>query len=113
MKDKIVLAVDGKGKKTTVKDCQFYLKSKDKFLLSEFIYNRLYGRYLKVFSFKDKIFEKEYKNGFSILANCCLLIETYVSFIHKDFRNTSRQSGKTFSYFFLMKPNLKNSLKEE
>lgn len=100
MKDNIVLAIDFHGKKITVKDCENYLLNKDKALLAEFIYNRLYGRYLKVFNFKDKTFEKDYKNGFSIMANCCLLIETYISFINKDFRNTNKQSGKTFGYFF-------------
>lgn len=100
MKDNIVLAIDNNGKKITVKDCEAYLFNKDKAKLAEFIYHRLYGRYLKVFNFKDKTFEKEYKNGFSIMANCCLLIETYVSFIHKEFRNTNKQSAKTFGYFF-------------
>lgn len=102
MKDNIVLATDENGKKVTVKDCKDFLIQKNKIALAEFIYNRLYGRYLKIYDFKDKDkkFEKEYKNGFSIMANCCLLIETYVSFTDKNFRNTDKQSGKTFGVFF-------------
>lgn len=48
--------------------------------ISNFIYERHYRRYLKPFDFNDQTYRKEYKNGFAIMANCCLLIETIESF---------------------------------
>lgn len=48
--------------------------------IADFIYERHYRRYLKPFEYDNTTFIKEYKNGFSIMANCCLLIETIESF---------------------------------
>ncbi|MBP7556664.1 MAG: hypothetical protein KA821_10390 [Chitinophagaceae bacterium] len=96
----LVLAVSSSGKSITVKDCNEFLKKKDKKQLANFIYERLYGRYLKPFDYPAKDYILGYKNGFSLMASCCLLIETYVSFKEKGFRNTSGQSGKTFGCFF-------------
>ena len=48
--------------------------------IADFIYERHYRRYLKPFEFSDQTYRKEYKNGFAIMANCCLLIETIESF---------------------------------
>ena len=48
--------------------------------IANFIYERHYRRYLKPFEFRDETYRKEYKNGFAIMANCCLLIETIESF---------------------------------
>ncbi len=48
--------------------------------IADFIYERHYRRYLKPFEFNDQKYIKEYKNGFAIMANCCLLIETIESF---------------------------------
>lgn len=48
--------------------------------IADFVYERHYRRYLKPFEFDDDNYKKEYKNGFSIMANCCLLIETIESF---------------------------------
>lgn len=48
--------------------------------IADFIYERHYRRYIKPFEFDDQKFRKEYKNGFAIMANCCLLIETLESF---------------------------------
>ncbi len=48
--------------------------------IADFIYERHFRRYLKPFKFEDKKYKKEYKNGFAIMANCCLLIETIESF---------------------------------
>jgi len=94
------LAISSDGKDITVQDCKTFLKRKDKNALSNFMFDRLYGRYLKPFDFKSNEYRKYYKNGFTIMANCCLLIETYVSFISMLFRNTQNKSGKCFGYFF-------------
>ena len=48
--------------------------------IADFIYERHYRRYIKPFEFNDQIYRKEFKNGFAIMANCCLLIETIESF---------------------------------
>lgn len=92
---------DNTGKLKTV-SIQNYLdavNNQDKFYIAEFIYNRLYSRYLKPYSFKDKTFNKEYKNGFSIMANCCLLVETLQSF-KNGWGDSGNKSGKAFEQFF-------------
>lgn len=98
--ENLVLAKSSDGKKITVKDCSDFLKSKDKEKLANFIYDRLYGRYIKPFEYSSEDFIKNYKSGFTIMTSCCLLIETYVSFSENEFRDTNRQSGKTFGHFF-------------
>jgi hypothetical protein len=74
--------------------------SKDKKSLSDIFYNRLYDRYLKPFTYNAEDFRKEYKNGFSIMANCCLLIETYMSFKEKHLIDTNGKSNECFRLFF-------------
>lgn len=98
--DKLILAVTDKGRAITVADCKHYIKTKDKINLANFIYHRLYGRYLKPFDFPDPDYIKNYKNGFALMTSCCLLIETYASFTKKKYRNTDKQSAKTFGHFF-------------
>lgn len=53
---------------------------KEKIKIADFIYERHYSRYIKPFEYDDEIYKKDYKNGFAIMANCCLLIETIESF---------------------------------
>jgi len=94
------LAISSNGKDVTVKDCTFFLQQKDKIKLANFIFDRLYGRYLKPFDYNSDDYRKHFKNGFALMANCCLLIETYVSFTSRQFRSTQNKSGKCFGYFF-------------
>lgn len=94
------MAVSSNGQKITLKNCNDYLINKDKIQLANMIYDRLYGRYLKPFSFPSQDYKINYKNGFALMASCCLLIETYISFTEKDFRNTKNLSAKTFGVFF-------------
>ena len=104
MKDEsIILATDKDGNEITIKQIEEWIEDKkhNKENLSQFIYDRLYGRYIKPFDFDDPIFIKKYKNGFSIMANCCLLIETYASFREKVFRDTHKKSERCFGWFFL------------
>lgn len=98
--DNLVLAVSEDGKKISVKDCQDFLANKDKKKLADFIYDRLYGRYLKPFDYPHDDYRKEYKNGFALMASCCLLIETYVSFTKKEYRSTYKHSKECFEHFF-------------
>lgn len=99
-KDKIVLATSDKGTNVTVSDINKYILDKDREALANFIYDRLYGRYIKPHDYPSDTYVKNYKNGFAIMASCCLLIETYVSFKAKEFRNTHNLSGQCFGYFF-------------
>ncbi len=98
--DNLVLADSRDGKKISVKDCKDFLANKDKIKLADFIYDRLYGRYLKPFDYDDDDYRKKYKNGFALMTSCCLLIETYVSFTKKEYRKTHNQSAKCFEHFF-------------
>ena len=100
MKEEIVLAISSKGGQIKVKDVLSLIDSKDSTALSNFIYDRLYGRYLKSFDYDDEDDRKNYKNGFLIMASCCLLIETYVSFTTAEYRDTNGKSGACFGYFF-------------
>jgi hypothetical protein len=98
--ENLILATSSGGHEVTVKDCNGYLKAKDKKNLANFIYDRFYGRYLKPFDYPNENYIKNYKSGFALMASCCLLIETYVSFTEKEFRSTKDKSGKTFGHFF-------------
>jgi hypothetical protein len=99
----IVLATDKDGKEITIGQVEEWLQDKqaNKKKLSQLIYDRLYGRYIKPFDFDNKKYPDRYKNGFTIMANCCLLIETYVSFRERTFRDTHQQSQRCFGWFFL------------
>ena len=103
------------GELKTITDIQVsaYLNdSSKKNDLADFIYLRHYHRYIKPFEFtsKNKItvqatgkkhdeYSLLYKNGFSIMANCCLLIETFEAF-YRGWENTKNQSEKAFLKFF-------------
>lgn len=100
VKHDLILAVTEDGKPITVSDCKSFILNKDKSSLANFIHNRLYGRYIKPFDFKNEDYIKNYKNGFALMTSCCLLIETYVSFTKKEYLNTDKQSAKTFGHFF-------------
>jgi hypothetical protein len=92
------------------------------------IFHRYYDRYLKIFYFRtDKTnsytktknnvtqtvfrneFDEEYKSGFSIMTNCCLLIETIATFF--EGQNETKKSGKdTFKLVFQKAATYSNSL---
>lgn len=99
-KEKFVLATTSDRRSITVKMVSDFLKTKDTKALADFIYKRLYGRYLKSFDYENDDYIKNYKNGFAIMASCCLLIETYISFTVKEFRYTRNKSMGTFGVFF-------------
>ncbi|MDW7774497.1 MAG: hypothetical protein SCH71_16555 [Desulfobulbaceae bacterium] len=104
MKDNtIVLATDKDGNEITIGQVEEWLKDKqaNKKYLSSFVYDRLYGRYIKPFDFENKAHPDRYKNGFTIMANCCLLIEAYASFREKSFTDTNGKSERCFGWFFL------------
>jgi hypothetical protein len=106
--DKLYLAIyfddDGKKSKISITNYLKLIAEKDKVEISNFIYNRLYSRYIKPFSFKDENFKSKYINGFSIMANSCLLIETLESF-KQGFEDTNGKSEKMFVDFFSSESN--------
>jgi hypothetical protein len=104
---------NGELKTTTDIEVVAYLADQNKRKeLADFIYQRHYHRYIKPFEYiSDKKViikatgkQKEeysllYKNGFSIMANCCLLIETFEAF-YRGWDNTRNQSENAFLKFF-------------
>ena len=94
--------IDENGEKKTV-TIQNYLelvnqKDAKKDEIADFIYQRLFTRYLKPFLYESDDFNSQYKNGFSIMANCCLLIETLQSF-KNGWGDSDKKSGQAFQQF--------------
>lgn len=96
-------------------DVEELLKTeKNKEIIANIIYHRYYDRYLKPFFYVSHItkeymidenstktlneFETEYKSGFIILTNCCLLIETISTFFHGF--NRSNNGNNSFELIF-------------
>ncbi len=81
--------------KTTIKEYQIMLQEMDKGKIADFIFLRLTERYL----LPVENVPIKYKNGFSIMANSCLLIETYESF-RQGWDDTFAQDRIPFESFF-------------
>lgn len=96
--------IDGKQKTVNIQQYLDYISKQNKLQLAEFIYERLYSRYLKPFEFSNQTYLREYKNGFSIIANCCLLIETLQSF-KNGWGDSNSKSKEAFQQFFTSEPN--------
>ncbi|HPG47238.1 MAG TPA: hypothetical protein PKW76_16295 [bacterium] len=99
--------------------------NKDK--IAELIYQRYYERYLKLFFYESDntdtyynekgkepknaiIFNKEYKNGFLMMASSCLLIETLSAFLEGDDQTPRGQGRHSFESFFHKANEYKNEL---
>ncbi|MDR0834662.1 MAG: hypothetical protein LBN93_10865 [Candidatus Symbiothrix sp.] len=94
----------------TIKEYKEFVKEKEQKKIANFIYHRLYDRYLKPFQYDEakykKQYKKQYKNGFSIMANCCLLIEALQSFKNGwEDTNERGKSEKAFKHFFAEESN--------
>lgn len=70
-------------------------REKNKVGISDFVFKRLSERYL----IPLENVPLKFKNGFSIMANACLLIETYESF-RQGWDNTSSNDRRPFESFF-------------
>lgn len=101
---------------------------KNKENLADIIYHRYYDRYLKLFFYSSQLtkkytltdkekaydiieneFNTEFKSGFIIMTNCCLLIETLSTYF--DGLNRTNKSGSvTFKKVFLKAKEYKNDL---
>ncbi len=95
---------DGAETKVTIQKYLTLVSNQDKDQISTFIFYRLHSRYLKPFQFADKKFLMEFKNGFSIMANCCLLIETLQSF-KNGWGDSNQKSQQAFRQFFSTESN--------
>lgn len=96
--DHILLFVpEDKTKSVTIAKYEQWRDTQKRDEIADFIFERHYRRYLKPFEFNDARFVKEYKNGFAIMANCCLLIETLESF-YRGWRKS--KSELAFLKFF-------------
>lgn len=109
---KLAIYWDDQGKhEVTVKDVKGWLSNfpNSKSELANFIYQRFYTRYLKPFTFGNKEscvkFNEEYKNGFSMMANYCLLIEALQSF-KEGLKDSKGNSQRLFQEFFQHNKNL-------
>lgn len=105
---------NGNKRAITIREYNWYVENKNQNLIADFIFQRLQSRYLKPFQFIDSKFTEQFKNGFSIMANCCLLIETLQSF-KNGWEDSSSKSALAFRQFLLTEPNFvvfKNKEKE-
>ena len=106
-----IIANDGEN----VWDIEAYLqlvREKKKVEISKMIYHRIFARYLKPFTFSNKTYTDEYKNGFSIIANCCLCIETIQSF-KNGWGETPKGEGQViFEQFFKSNDRHKDFLRQ-
>lgn len=88
---------------TTVKDLFRYLKTPMDYknTLADFVYDRLYERYIAPFEEQDNEYssESDTKLGFTIMANMCLLIETLQSF-KEGLKDSNKKSENLFKRFF-------------
>lgn len=81
------------GKKYTFNEMTLLLKDeKNKEVISEIIYHRLFDRFLKIFTYKPLNASEynDYKSGFAIMTNCILLIETMSGFLNGHDRITTK-----------------------
>lgn len=88
---------EDKNKHIRISTFEKWRDAQEKDLIADFVYERHYRRYIKPFEFDDRRFKMHYKNGFAMMANCCLLIETLESF-HRGWERG--QNELSFLKFF-------------
>ncbi|WP_196892138.1 hypothetical protein [Aureivirga marina] len=106
MKDKsLIIGYDNNKNKVDIEILENWLSNIDnhRIDIANLIFNRLYNRYIKPF----KNNSKENKSGFLIMASCCLLIESYMSFKVREFLSTHKKSARCFGYFFVTEERFK------
>ena len=103
MRDKsLIIGSNSDGIDITIDTLEDWLLDIQKYKLdlADVIFNRFYNRYIKPFNYPDSHFKSDFKNGFAIMASCCLLIETYISFTVREFINTHKKCERCYGYFF-------------
>ena len=83
--------------------------------IAEYVYRRLYNRFLKIFDYKGRekaiytineertqsnVYDREFKNGFIQLASCSLLVETFAAFLTGQNETPWGQGNNTFNKVF-------------
>ncbi len=81
--------------KFTIEDYEHMVNDLNKAGIANFVFKRLSERYL----IPLENVPSDFKNGFSLMANACLLIETYESFIH-GWKDTTAPECRPFDSFF-------------
>lgn len=81
--------------KVTVAKYIEFERARDREEISEFVYDRFYERYMVPILALDS----DEKHGFSIMANCCLMVEAIESF-YRGWPNTNGKSASAFCDFF-------------
>jgi hypothetical protein len=81
--------------KFTIEDYESMEKDENKEGIANFVFNRLSQRYL----IPLENVPSDFKNGFSLMANACLLIETYESF-RQGWEDTIPEERRPFDSFF-------------
>jgi hypothetical protein len=89
------------AKDFTIEDFEKLEEDQNKERIANFVFQRLSERYL------DPIENSTKKNGFSIMANSCLLIETYESF-RQGWKDTKGPDFRPFDLFFEREPGFKD-----
>jgi len=99
---------------------------KNQKIIAEYVYERLYTRFLKIFDYNcnkkaiysiknetesKNIFTTEYKNGFLMMTSCSLLIETLASFLLGQNETPQGKSVEMFIKVFEKAEEYKNELK--
>ena len=104
----------------SINDIEAYLADQNrKNDLADFVYKRFYYRYIKPFEYRSsrkitsassgkKVNEYSllFKNGFSVLANSCLLIEALETF-YRGWVNSRNKSELAFLKFFTRDSNFR------
>lgn len=99
---------------------------KNKSMIAEYVYQRFYNRFLKIFDYQNdkkglyikkeislelNVFNEEYKNGFLMMASCSLLIETFAAFLEGHNETAKGKSVEMYSKVFERAELKKNPLK--
>jgi hypothetical protein len=87
------------AKNISIRNYLLYFKGSRKKEIADMVYTRFYERYMKVYFFNNSKFKEEYKNGFSMMASACLVIEAYMSF-RDGVKDTKKGCKKSFENFF-------------
>ena len=120
--------VDGTLQETTMDQLESLLEDeKNRDEIAMLIYRRYHDRYLKIFEYNasnsklyfdeqgnekvSSIFNMEYKNGFAMMVNCCLLIETLASFFIGNNKTPKEEGVKAYVEVFKKAEMYDNELK--
>lgn len=113
-------------KVSMIKMKQLIQKESKKDIIAEYVYQRLYTRFLKIFDYSSEIeelyekddekikrvvFKEEYKNGFLQLAACALLVETFAAFLAGKDETPWKKSPDYFIKVFRYAEDKGNDLK--